>query len=46
MSVIVLIVDVYSIFAGEGKSDSPIATDRDRPSALQLSLERMQSKAG
>ncbi len=42
MSVIVLVVDQDSIFAVEGKRDSPVATDGHGPTPFQLALELMQ----
>jgi hypothetical protein len=44
-SVIVLVVNIISVFSGERKGNSPVAADRYGPTAFAVALELMQSQS-
>src|SRR5579859_5612921 len=44
-SVIVLVVNIVSVFSGEREGHSPVAADRYGPTAFAVALELMQSQA-
>ena len=44
-SVIVLVVNIVSVFSDEGEGHSPVAADRYGPTTFTVALELMQSQA-
>lgn len=46
LSVVVLVVDDFSVCADESKRDAPVATDPHGPGTFPFTLEGMEPKAG
>src|SRR6185295_13831694 len=44
-SVIVLVVNIISVFSGESEGNSPVAADRYGPTAFAVALQLMQSQS-
>jgi hypothetical protein len=44
-SVIVLVVNIINVFSGEREGNSPVAADRDGPTAFPGALQLMQSQS-
>jgi hypothetical protein len=44
--VIVHVIDIYSVAVDKAKSDTPVSTHANRPSAFAVSGERMQDQTG
>jgi len=43
--VIVLVINISSVFSGEREGNSPVATDRHGPTAFAVALQLMQSQS-